>query len=286
MRNILSEIKRDLYIRYFFLSCGGVVLVCLMNEGYSMISSGKTYSILELLLFLDRNVMLTDVRLNRYEIWVKGIGTWTVIVLPFLLGLGYLYAISSEKQSGMIKFLLIREGAWRYSLSKVVSVMFTGGIIMLIGYICFGVLIYLRFPSVYEYPAELIDGYMQLYPDFQEGIMCLKRCLGIFLYGMCINVIPFLVSVFFTDKYILLCLPVMIKYMWDGMKAKFIIYSMRTEDDQITKLFSAMGFENVIDMNSDNWWKLSFLFFLLLYLLSAFLNLFLLKKKGGDYGFE
>lgn len=284
MKSIICEIKKSLYIPFFGMSCLGVVLVCLLSEGYTSFS-GKNYTIIELLL-LKKDVMLTDVNLNRYEIWNRGIGTWTQLLLPFLLSIGYLYVISGERQTGLNRLMLIREGNVRYGVSKVVSAMFSGGCIMLAGYVIFGLIVYAKFPSIYEYAAENINGYVELYPEFNECVLCFKRCIDIFIYGMSVNAFSFLVSIVFTDKYILLCLPVMLKYIWGQAILKVQIDAMSKGQDMILNLSSGLSPENILNGRHDYLWGISLALMLFVYMLGLCLNIYILKKKGDDFGFE
>lgn len=284
MKSIICEIKKSLYIPFFGMSCLGVVLVCLLSEGYTSFS-GKNYTIIELLL-LKRDVMLTDVNLNRYEIWNRGIGTWTQLLLPFLLSIGYLYVISSERQTGMNRLMLIREGNVRYGVSKVVSAMFSGGCIMLAGYVIFGLIVYAKFPSIYEYATENINEYMQLYLDFNESLLCFERCIDIFIYGMSVNAFTFLVAILFTDKYILLCLPVMLKYIWGQVILKVQIDAMNKGQDMLLNLSSGLRPENILNGRHDYLWGVSLVFMFVVYMLGLCLNIYMLKKKGDDFGFE
>ncbi|MCH5280291.1 MAG: hypothetical protein J1E61_02390 [Lachnospiraceae bacterium] len=285
MQNIVTEIKKSLYLPFFILSCFGVVLVCLLSEGYTSLG-GKSYTIMELLLFLSKDTMLTDVSLNRYEIWMKGIGTWTQLLLPFLLSIGYLYDISNEKLTGMHRLILVRENNLGYCISKTISAMLSGGIIMFVGYAIFGAIIFIKFPSIQEYPVDYLNMYMESFYGFQEFFGGLKRCIGIFLYGMCINIFAYFVSIIFVDKYILLCLPIMMKYIWGQTILKIEMNAINTGQDALLNLCSGLRIENILSMNQSVFWWMTLLLVFVIYMGGFCLNLYLLKKKGSEVGFE
>lgn len=285
MQNIVTEIKKSLYLPFFTLSCFGVVLVCLLSEGYTSLG-GKNYTIMELLLFLSKDAMLTDISLNRYEIWMKGIGTWTQLLLPFLLSIGYLYVISNEKLTGMHRLILVRENNLRYSISKTISAMLSGGIIMFVGYVVFGAIIFIKFPSIQEYPADYFNMYMESFYGSQEFLWGLNRCIDIFLYGMCINVFAYFVSIIFVDKYILLCLPIMIKYIWGQTVLKIEMNAINTGQDALLNLCSGLRIENILSINQSVFWWMTLLLVFVIYMGGFCLNLYLLKKKGSEVGFE
>ncbi|MDE6759702.1 MAG: hypothetical protein K2J90_03365 [Lachnospiraceae bacterium] len=285
MQSIISEIKKSLYIPFFILSCLGVILVCCLSEGYRS-ASGKSYTIIELFLFLGKDAMLTDISLNRYDIWVQGIGTWTQLLLPFLLSIGYLYVISNEKLAGVSRLLLVRQNNFIYSISKAIAAMMNGGIIMLAGYLFFGFLIYAKFPSIYEYSVDKISMYMEVHQGFHEVFFCFKRCMGAFLYGMCVNGFSYLVSVFFTDKYIVICLPLMLKYIWGQVIMKIEIDAINNGQDTVLNLCSGLRAENIFNINQSIYWAITLLLMLAIYLAGICLNIYLLKKKGEGFGFE
>ena len=285
MRSIISEIKKSLYLPFFILSCMGVACVCCLSEGYTS-ASGKTYTIMELLLFLRRDTMLVDISMNWCDIWVRGIGTWTQLLLPFLLSIGYLYTISSEKKSGFNRLMLVRENNLKYGISKLAEVILSGGIILSVGYLFFGIIVYMRFPSIQEYSTDMVNLYMEMHPGFQETAFCFTRCIGVFLYGMCINIFAYLVSVFFRDKYILICLPLMLKYIWGQAVMKLEIDALNKGKDAVLKLCSGLRIESILDINLSGYWGMTLIIICLLYLAGFCLTLHSLKKRGEEFGFE
>ena len=285
MREWYSEIKKNLYLPVFLLSCLGVALICCFSEGYMSIN-GKHYTIMELLLFLHRETMLAEISLNRYEIWKQGIGTWSQLLFPLLLSIGYLVMLSCEKKTGFNRLLLTRENNIKYCVSKLLSAMISGGIIILCGYLLFGLIVYMRFPAVQEYSAEQLDYYMGIHPDFHEVLWIGKRCVGIFLYGMGVNVFAYFVSVWFTDQYILCCLPIMLKYILDRAVTKIVTDAMSHDWDTLLTLGSSLYLENLLNIDMPVSFGLTLLFVILLYLCGFFLMLYCLTKRGEDYGFE
>lgn len=285
MKSILCEIKKSLYLPFFILSCIGVVLACAVSEGYTS-GSSTTYTILELFLFVGRDTLLTDVSLNRYEIWERGIGTWVQIFLPLLLSIGYLYTISAEKQTGCKRLILLRENNRRYSISKLAAVMLSGGLILLTGYILFGLLVWMKFPSLYEYSADRVCAYLEFVPDFAEPLFCFRKCISVFLYGMCLNVFAYLVSLFFTDRYILLCLPLMLKYAWERVVLKLQLHAINQGSMTGLQLFSGLRMETILTINVSDTWALPLIPGALLYLAGFGIEMYLLKRRGEAFGFE
>lgn len=286
MRSIMSGIKKALHPPVFILSCLGVSLACCLSDGHYASASGKTYTIMELMLFLPRDAMLSDISLNRYDIWRMGIGTWTRLLLPLLLGIGYLYSVSAERQSGFERMLLFREGGFRHSASRLAAAMISGGAVMLAGYLLFSMAVYASFPSIQEYPEKSIEAYMALHPGFSEGKSFLMRCLGAFLYGMCTNVFAYTVSLFFRDRYILACLPVMLKYIWGQAVNKAVLGAMDRGDEGMINICSIFEIENVLNLGQPVHCEATMLIICFIYLAGFGLMLRLLKKRGEVSGLE
>lgn len=109
MRGLRYEIKRCFHIPYVLASIVGIVIGCLISIGYTS-DTGKSFTVLELILQKNKDFYLTDVSLNRYDMWISGIGDWAQILLPLLLGIGFFISSASDRESGYLGFKLIREG--------------------------------------------------------------------------------------------------------------------------------------------------------------------------------
>ena len=141
---------------------------------------------------------------------VAGIGGWLTVFAPMLLTLGYMISLSGERQNGQIRFALMRSGKLRYCISKVCGGALAGGIISLIGYAVFGLLMVIRFPSLNMLPVEEQEFYLMGSTLAAEAV---KRLIGAFLYGMMGSLFGIGVAIAFRDKYMLICLPFMINYI-------------------------------------------------------------------------
>ena len=100
---------------------------------------------------------------------------------PMLLSMGYILLLSEERRNGQIRFHILRSGNWKYCISKVCSGALAGGIVFLIGYALFGLLLVMRFPSVRTFPIEEQEIFLL---GSSIGIVIMKKLIGAFLYGM------------------------------------------------------------------------------------------------------
>lgn len=284
MYGLGCEVKKNWYFPYFILSCLGVVLVCCLSEGY-ISDSGKTYTIMEIML-LERDVMLTDISFNRFNMWKQGIGMWTQMALPFLLSIGYMNIISLENKMEVIRMQLIRENNCKYAFSKMLAIMINGGVIMLMGYVLFGVLMCVRFPSIDEYAMANQSVYIEMSMKFADVLDSVRFCSRVLLYGVCVNIFAYAVSIFFRDKYVLMCLPVMLKYIWGQVILKVELDAMNDGNSKLLNVCSVFRIENVLNMEQPYSWLITLCAVLGIYLCLFFVMMILLQKREERIGFE
>ena len=143
-----AELKKLSFIPYLILSISGIVLLCLSATGETDMS-GKQISIFSLI--FQAQQANTDISKSALALWQAGIGGWLVVFAPMLLSMGYILLLSEERRNGQIRFHILRSGNWKYCISKVCSGALAGGIVFLIGYALFGLLLVMRFPSDISY---------------------------------------------------------------------------------------------------------------------------------------
>ena len=284
MREIIYEIRKCVHPSVLIIAVIGVVLGCLISVGYTTYD-GQAYSILELILRSDREFKLSDIDMNSYSIWKKGIGNWSRILLPFLLGLGYLTNSAAERECGGIRYRIIREGYARYCVSKLFDCMLSGGIILVLGYAIYGVIIAIFFPGISSYPQELVEIYS--YYGGVDGVSASDitvTFLHVFLYGLCVNVFAFFISIFLTDRYMMFCLPVLIKYMLMGIIARFEKYFLNKDSSEELHLVSSLNMEEILYDRWSDYIGLTIGSVLLLYIASFVIYVAYLRKEAYDVG--
>lgn len=246
MRKIFIEITKCLTGSFFGVGVLSVISMCMISNGY-MFENRTGWTIGELFIRGDRELYLTDVSMSAWKIWQAGLGTWTGILLPLALGFGYIYSLGEEGKTGNTKFLLVRESKFSYCASKMVACMVAGGIILLIGYGIFGLSVFARFPKLEDYGegAEIFFG-GEIKGNLMVGEI-LRRCMDVFLYGVGVNVFAFGVTIFFRDKYVTMCFPIMISYMYTVLLQKFEIMFMRQQEYGRLEIISLFKVTNIVN---------------------------------------
>ncbi|MFR5701185.1 MAG: hypothetical protein ACLUD0_04500 [Eubacterium ramulus] len=182
-----------------------------------------------------------------------------------------------ERQNGQIRFALMRSGKLRYCISKVCGGALAGGIISLIGYAVFGLLMVIRFPSLNMLPVEEQEFYLMGSTLAAEAV---KRLIGAFLYGMMGSLFGIGVAIAFRDKYMLICLPFMINYIYQQVLGKLASDCMVAEKYEKITWIEAMRTESIMNISGSVTWLIPFVVMLVIYV--VLIGVFYLSMKIGE----
>lgn len=274
IRNIYIELRKNLYIPIYLISSILVAVVCLLSTGYESFN-GTKYTVAEMVLFADRALLQSKEELDRYSIWYYGLSNYGTLLFPLLIGLGFMYMISTERKNGTIRFILIRSNAFRYCVSKTVSAVLSSGIILLTGYLLYGIIVFCKFPA----PVDFAETY-----EMSESFAVFTRCLRVFGYGAYMAVIPVFVSLFFNDKYVLMCLPLIIKYILDQFSLRIMTSSLTGGEMKIASIINALSMERIVT-ERDGFSITNMVFYIGILAFITFIMEIIVKGHDG-YGFD
>lgn len=115
--------------------------------------------------------------------------------------------------------------------------MISGGVILLGGYLIYGLITVLGFPgfSLHSLTDITVAGY----------ILC--RLGRTFLYGMMVGIFGYLVSVFCTEKYIVLCFPMMLSYVYSSVYDRIEQQLIAGEKWKLQEYFQIFRISNLVD---------------------------------------
>ena len=273
---IKLEFKKNIYVPYIFIEIIGIIILCLSATGETDMN-GKQISIFSLIFQeLPAN---TDVLKSALSLWQAGIGGWLVVFAPMLLSMGYILLISEERRNGQIRFHILRSGNWKYCISKLCSGALAGGIVFLIGSALFGLLMLVRFPSIRTFSAEEQE---ILLMGSSISVVIIKKLIGAFLYGMFGSVFGIGVAIVFRDKYMLVCLPFMINYIYQQILTKMATDAMAAEAYKRLTWIETFQPENIMNISLGWNWFLSVILMLAIYAVLSVI--FYRCVKRGDWG--
>lgn len=275
LRCIYQELRKNFYLPYVILPVVSILALCLAGTG-EIDANGNEITIFSLIL-QGREAAAGQIEKSALYLWMQGMGTWLTLFLPLLLTFGYVALISEERQNGQVMFQLLRSGNFRYCIAKVVSGALFGGIILVVSYALFGILMAAFFPAFSSYPLEDQSFYLEFYFDNNIGIYIFKRLAGVFFFGVSASAFGIGVAIFFRDKYMLLCLPFLLNYMYRQILMKWII--SRTMEGGSVKWIETFYPDTMIHISLDRYWFTSVLLLLILYM--GLILLFYVSVKRG-----
>ena len=272
MRNIRIEVQKILHLPYLLLGVVGIIALCLTATG-DMDAGGSQISIFLLIIRPE----VTNTPHTAFELWRAGIGGWLIVFAPMLLTVGYMISLSGERQNGQIRFVLMRSGKLRYCISKVCGGALAGGIIFLIGYAVFGLLMMIHFPSLSTLPVEEQEFYLM---GSTLEVEVVKRLIGAFLYGITGSLFGIGVAIVFRDKYMLICLSFMINYIYQQVLGKLTSDCIVAEKYEKATWIETMRPESIMNISGSVTWLIPFVVMLVIYI--VWIGVFYLSMKIGE----
>ena len=142
----------------------------------------------------------------------------------------------------MTGFLLIRSQNAKYCARKVTAGVLTGGILFITANIVFGLMMLIAFPAYISFSVNE----QMMYADwYGTGSMVLiyvvKRLIGSFLYGMAASMFGIGAAIFFRDRYMLLCLPFLLNYIYTQILQRLTLENPAVERFNSSNLMNVSG---------------------------------------------
>lgn len=133
----------------------------------------------------------------------------------------------------------------------------------LAGYALFGLLLKLFFPAFSSFGEEQQWFYLSFYPGNSVILFCIYRLAGVFFFGVFAGVFGIGVAVFLEDKYMLICLPFLLNYIYQQVLQKAVAgkYAAGAESAAWLEFFYPASFAN---LSASRYWAVPALFLVLL----------------------
>ncbi|MCC8151874.1 MAG: hypothetical protein LIO96_10580 [Lachnospiraceae bacterium] len=260
---IKTELKKLFSVPNILLTASGILVLLLSATG-ATVDDGSEVSIFAMMISGTQSGYRESIEGSSLWLWRQGTGSWLAVFLPLLLSFGYITLLSSERLNGQLRFLLIRSGNRCYCVSKVISGAVFGGILFLLSYCLFGLLMAAAFPSFSSFPAEEQNFYLNWIFGESIPLYIIKRAAGAFLYGASGSAFGIGVSIFFRDKYMLICLPFLLNYSLRQilLKLEMGAWAAGTES---TPFYEALFPDNLLNVVANPYWFLTLLLTVLVF---------------------
>lgn len=224
-----SDFHKTLLSYGFFAAIIVTFFLCFTASVYIDTSTSRTYSVLEVLFNFDRRFMENNISFNSLSVFKSALNGYSEMFLPILASFPFVFSQSAERMSGNIRFSIFRTKRLKYYFSKFICAALSGGLCVMLGALIFGIFSFIAFPGLEYYHNNTLG---LIAPDgvFAEII---KKLLSSFIYG-CVSSIPaFFLSSFCRNRYIILCVPFLIRFILDTATNKLLI---STRDDTIYEI--------------------------------------------------
>ena len=197
-------------------------LLCFTAKAYTDPNTAKIYTVFECIAKLDKQLFADDYSFSSYLIFAKGMSGYMAMFLPIIAAFPFMTAFCAERNGGSMRFNITRTGSLRYYLSKFCSAFLCGGSAVLFGYIIFGVIVRIIFPSLSQYELSADDLSFVLVNNKDELTGVLRYMLSAFLYGAISTMPALFISSFCKNPYLITCVPFMLNYVLTTMLNRII----------------------------------------------------------------
>lgn len=267
----------------FVAACLVTALLCFTAEVYTDILTGRSYSVYEAILTLDKDTLLSDVSFSSVFIFGKSLSGYISMFLPISSAFPYITNLCAERNSGNIRFSIMRTGRLKYYSSKFGSALLSGGLSTLLGVLIYGCIVFVLFPNINKYTVTAED--MLFFFPNGMAIFIVKTLVHSFLYG-CMSVMPaFFISSFCRNPYIILCVPFMATYIWTTALNKIASNGTMSGNFEVAanlQPFYPNSISNLLDLSGGQFCMT--LAFNLIFVVVLFISYIVIMEKRFDMG--
>lgn len=173
-----------------------------------------------------RELIEQQTDLNAWNVFCSAYGTWFVMFAPILSAFPFVPTIINNRITQSARFTISRIGKRRYLLGNICTTFLSGGMAVVLGYVLFGIAVWLLFPSVGDYSEQMAASVLESltwgkpawYANAlfkQQYYLPILLQLGqMFLYGGCGSLLALVFAAFVKNPYIVLCMPFFLTYGW------------------------------------------------------------------------
>ena len=209
IRSLKCDFSKTLISVGFLAAVIVTFLLCFTESAYVDSSDNRSYSVLESLFKFKRTFMKSRDQFCSLTIFKTTLSGYSAMFLPVLASFPFVFSQSAERNSGNIRFSIFRAKRMKYYFSKFICGVISGGLGIMLGVTLFGIFSVAAFPGLQHYP------YLDLNFYAPNGVFAevMKKLLSAFIYG-CVSTLPaFFLSSFCHNRYIILCVPFLTRFM-------------------------------------------------------------------------
>ena len=223
IRNIVKEDMVKIFTcSTFWLAVLAVAAIALTGT-VTKDMGNNSYTIFDLVSkFTNEQIMYDMIDASAWGIIYKESGSYLWMFVPVLAGMPLVPLLCAERKNKAMRYELIRVGKTKFVIGKMISSMLSGGLVLMLGYALFSLVIYILMPikgdvqGAYAYLDVMIEhhpGFDKIFTKMGFSIILIMKLLLFFVYGAFSALMAYVLSSFITNKYIVLCIPYIANYM-------------------------------------------------------------------------
>ena len=218
LRCIISEGKRIVCYPPFFVCCV-LVVVLEFTAGLCLVNGQDEISVMEAVLTISREQMEQNTNYCSFEAFQAGTGSWFKLFVPILAALPFVALYRDEVSTGYRRFRIASMGKFRYCITKFITCFLGGALTVSVGTALYGVCVAILFPSLNAYNPEDIQMFLEMLDGTIPELIG-QQMLSTFLYGGFWSIVSFALLGFVQNKYLIVGIPFMLKYIWGELCLK------------------------------------------------------------------
>lgn len=278
MRNLFVSFKKIITSRGFWLCVGMTVLLLFSAEVYTDYDTQDRYSVFRALTSLSREELCAEQELCGIMVIQNARGGWFTLFAPIITAFCFVPTMCAEREENAVRFQIFRTAKLKYSITKFLSGIISGGLAMALGYVIFSGAAMLLFPNV----SEMTDSAKQMLGDITLDFP--RLVVTTWLFGAFWSVpLMFLTSVL-RNKYLVMCIPFFLKYGLTQSHHKILenTFSAEEIDEKMMKLANFIDPDGLLWINDSTRLNVISLFGIVSVLFFA--AYIIIMQKRGDCG--
>ncbi len=282
IKAVKKEIKKNLHLPFFVVGILGILLLLMFGIIYTD-ETGRQHMFIEFLFKDKKTEIIRNHAIFAVNVVLLADNKWFYEFLPAFVIIGYMFVLSSEREKGGFRFLIMRESIHTYCVSKMLALMLTGGVIVLSAAALYIAIVFFTISSTPE--PFVLQAFLGSFGVGSVKAMIIKWLLSMFLLG-CFSVIPgCLAGIFFNDRYMMICLPVLIQYVYDQLLQKLEFNMLEKENTSGYRNLRKIRLSNLLraEDRKSLIFTVLFGFMLLVFCFLAFYFVVKEQRKRGKY---
>lgn len=188
-----------------FLSASFVTAILLFSSTAYMNGNGQEFSIMECV-FFDKNILLRDPVFFAATVFQKGMQGYIKLFIPIIASFSFVKAFCEERNTGFMKYSIMRSGRMSCYFSKALTAVLSGGLAVMLGDLLFAGAVFLLFPGRMDYAAAGFSDLLAQTAGNSVNIV-VNELLSSFLYGAVMTLPALVCCSFCSNPYIIAGVP-------------------------------------------------------------------------------